>query len=99
MDGKITLIGLTLLETDLLKAVELEANPRWYLVRTQRYLWEDIIVPRVKRGFNCEPLIWSLLSKMEAGLQTVSEQESRDSAYLALEEVRAALAARTAQAV
>lgn len=99
MDGNITPIGLTLLETDLLKAVDLEANPRWYLVRTQRYLWQDIIVPRMKRGFKPEPLIWNLLSKMEAGLQTVSEQESRDSAYLALEEVRAALATRTARAV
>ncbi len=99
MDGKITIIGLSLLEEDLLKAVDLEANPRWYLVRAQRYLWEGIITPRMGKGVKCESLIWNLLSKMEAGLQTVSEQESRDSAYLALEEVRVALATRTARAV
>lgn len=99
MDGEITIIGLSILEEDLRKAVELEANPRWYLVRAQRYLWKGVITPRMGQGVKCEALIWNLLSKMEAGLQTVSEQESRDSAYLALEDVRAALAARLPQAV
>lgn len=94
MDGNITVIGLSLLEEDLRKAVELEANPRWYLVRAHRYLWKSVIAPRMGEGVKCESLIWNLLSKMEAGLQTVSEQESRDSAYLALEEIRAALAER-----